>query len=157
MGSGRPRCSWSWTWPGTQRLIRRGSIGTSARKGRSKKYTASEEQDWQTGSDRRGWGTQQHFCLSLQWHSFFPHLSSGWTSWQGLGEQSPSHYKRRSSLWPPGEPEHTQVYGTWWDASQSPEGIGYSSCQATPHDIWKVMAVRWSAWWLEKGKHCTHF
>ena len=31
------------------------------------------------------------------------------------------------------------------------------SCQANLHDIWKVMAVRGSPQWLEKGKHCALF
>ena len=34
--------------------------------------------------------------------------------------------------------------------SKSPEGIGWHSHQATLNDIWKVMAIRWSPWWLEK-------
>lgn len=37
--------------------------------------------------------------------------------------------------------------------SQSPEGIGCCSCQATFHDIWKVLAIRWSPRWLEKTPH----
>lgn len=40
----------------------------------------------------------------------------------------------------------------WWDASQSPKGDRLYCCQAPLHHIWKVMAVRWSSWWLQKGK-----
>ena len=50
-------------------------------------------------------------------------ISSGWTTRQGLGEQNPSQYKRRSNTWPPEESENTWVYGTWQDTSQSPAGI----------------------------------
>lgn len=57
-------------------------------------------------------------------------------------EQSTSHCKQRSGPWPPEEPECAQIYRTWWNASQSPEGIGWWSHQATLHDIWEVMAVK---------------
>lgn len=62
----------------------------------------------------------------------------------------------RSSSWPPEELECAQVYGTWWDASQSLEGTVWFSGQATLHNIGKLMAVGWSPRWLEKGKHSTH-
>ncbi|KAK4824408.1 hypothetical protein QYF61_014719 [Mycteria americana] len=40
-----------------------------------------------------------NFFFCLHWQPLFPHLSSGWTARRGgLGEQSPSHCKRRSGL-----------------------------------------------------------
>lgn len=37
-----------------------------------------------------------------------------------------------------------------WHAFQGPEEAGWCCCQAPLHYIWKVMAVKWSPWWLEK-------
>jgi len=36
-------------------------------------------------------------------------------------------------------------------AFQSPEGTGWCSHHDALNDIWKVIVVRWSPWWLEKG------
>lgn len=46
------------------------------------------------------------------------------------------------------------TWGTWASVilSQSPEGTGWSSCQATLDDIREVMAVRWIPQWLKKNK-----
>lgn len=146
MGSGRPKHVWSWTLQGTQRVVRRASVSMSARKWRSKKAClALNERNWQTGNNGEGgWGIQPHFLPQSSLATSLPHLIHGWTTRQGPGEQSPSHCKQRSGLWPPKELEHAYVYRTWWDASQTPERIGWCSCQAAHHDIWKVMALRWT-------------
>jgi len=80
-------------------------------------------------------------CLSLHKQLLFTHLLRRWIKRWGLGEQCSSCCKRRSGLWSPEEPE---VYGSEWDASQNPEGMGWCSHQATLNDTWIVMAVRWS-------------
>jgi len=49
-----------------------------------------------------------------------------------------------------------QINGARWHASLSSEGTGSCGCQAAFHHIWKIMAVRQSPQWLEKGKHCSH-
>ena len=97
------------------------------------------------------------FCLSLHWQPLSSPLPGWRTARWGPEGQNPSHCKGRPGSGPPEELEHTHVYGTWRDASQNPDRTGWCSCQATPHDICKVTAVRWSVWWLEKRKHCAHF
>jgi len=58
---------------------------------------------------------------------------------------------QRASLRSSHETGCVQVYGARWHALQGPEGTGWCGCQATLHHIWKVMAVRWNRWWLERG------
>lgn len=58
------------------------------------------------------------------------------------------------------ETEKPQVYGIWQQASQGnpiPEGNWVLLLPNISHHIWKVMAARPSAWWLEKRKHCSVF
>lgn len=65
--------------------------------------------------------------------------SSPWTYLrQGLTEWNPSYHKRRPSLRLSEESECTHVHRTWQDAFQSPEGVGWWSCQATLHYIWEL-------------------
>ena len=109
-----------------------------ARKGRSKKVYPPNKHDWQTGNNGRegSWGTQQLFCLSLHSQSIFLHLSSGWNSRKGLGEQNTSHCKRRSGSWPPEEPEYTL---SLWDLM---------SCIPESWANWLVSLPSCSPWYL---------
>ncbi|KAK4821037.1 hypothetical protein QYF61_012217 [Mycteria americana] len=47
----------------------------------------------------RGARNNKKGFYSLHWQPLFPHLLSGWTTRQGLGEQSPSHCKGISGSW----------------------------------------------------------
>ena len=117
-------------------------------KWRSKKVFPPDKQEWQPHINRwgEGWGTQQYFYLSLHWKPLSSPDPGWWTERWGPEGQSPSHCKGRPGSGPPEEPECTKVYGTWWDASQSTEGISWCCCQAPLHNIWQVMVVRWSPW-----------
>jgi len=79
-----------------------------------------------------------------------------WTSWPELGEQNPSNWKQRASPRPLDETKHVQVYGARQHASQDPEGTVWSSCQGILLHSWKVISIRWSHKWPEKGKHHSH-
>lgn len=153
---GRPRCNWSWTWQGKQR-IRKDLLVCQPEKKGQRKGTSIDKQDWQTSKNGwEGWGSQQLFCLSLKWQPSLPQLSSGWTIEWGLVEQSHFQCKRGAVSWWLEKPGHTKVCRTRWDASQIPKGIGWCTCQAILHNIWEVTAVRWSPRCLKKGKGCTH-
>lgn len=71
---------------------------------------------------------------------------------QGLGECW-NVYCGRLGARPSKASEGTQVYGTRWDESQSPEGTGKWTCKATTHHIWKAVAVWQSSieWERENG------
>lgn len=108
MGSGKSRNSWSWTWQGMQ-IKRRDCTGTLVRKGRLKWIYSSDKLDSGIGDYRHGegWGTQDFFCLSLHWQSFFPHPWSPWTTRQ-TGEWNLSHCEWRLGLRLPEEPQQHQ-------------------------------------------------
>ena len=95
------------------------------------------------------------FCFSLSSrqasHASCVLLIRGW------GSKPPPHCRKRANLRPPHETECVQAYGARWFASQATERTGSCGCWAVLHHVWKVMAVRWSPWLLEKGKHCFHF
>ena len=70
----------------------------------------------------------QPVLMSAQ-HSTQP--SKYWFTVRGLEKKHPSRCKQRSGSGSPEESEHPQDYESWWDASQSPDGIGWCSCQAS--------------------------
>lgn len=83
-------------------------------------------------------------CWSTRCTQLSEHLVTT-PNYNSLG-QSVYHYKQRSGSRSPEEPEHASVYVTSWDAPQSPEAIGWWSCQAANlpiHGVWKEVFEIW--------------
>ena len=98
-----------------------------------------------------------NFCASVFTGSQALHVSYNYESLGHSWGSNFSNYKQRASPRPPDETERIQVYEVWWHASQGSEWTGWCGCQATLHQSWKVLSVRWTPQWLEKGRHHSHF